>query len=179
MLGNQVIEGLGISSIIRADSHTNFFSVYVYHPQNPVALNNSPSMKLASFPSISATPHSIHAAVVCFPSHTGVHSAFMQCAGALVLCRSLSYPSFSETWIKKSNICTNKKKKNIIKAYLPTLYLQWGWRNLMLNYQNLTGKTNYATFLQNYSITTVIQLHLCGLLSSDWQNLMNDLTVIC
>jgi hypothetical protein len=48
MLGNQVIEGLGISSIFRADSHTKFFGVYVYHPQNPVALNNFPSMKLAS-----------------------------------------------------------------------------------------------------------------------------------
>jgi hypothetical protein len=47
MLGNQLIRGLGISSIIRADN-MNFFSVYVYHPQNSVALKNSPPMKLAS-----------------------------------------------------------------------------------------------------------------------------------
>ena len=36
---------MGISSIIRADSHTNFFSIYVYHPQNSVVLYNSSSMK--------------------------------------------------------------------------------------------------------------------------------------
>ena len=33
MLGNQVIEGLGISSIIRADNPTNFFSVCLLSPK--------------------------------------------------------------------------------------------------------------------------------------------------
>jgi hypothetical protein len=40
---------LGISSIIRADSHTNFFSIYVYHPQNPIALNNTIKLSSSNF----------------------------------------------------------------------------------------------------------------------------------